>query len=106
MTVGAAGHAGEVDGVRRVAPVDAWLLDYDTDEFWPTFFNHVDSVFLTELLTNADVPAALGDRLRSRTEEAVQRGTGLPATVPGPRRAVPSRLAAGKVLALAAGGTA
>jgi tetratricopeptide (TPR) repeat protein len=55
--------------------VEAWLLDYDTDEFWPTFFNHVHSVFLTELLTNGDLPAALGERLRSRTEEAVQRGT-------------------------------
>jgi hypothetical protein len=53
----------------------AFTLDYDTEEFWPTFFNHVNSPLVISLLTDAELPSALTDRLRSRTEEAVQRGT-------------------------------
>ena len=53
----------------------AMALDYDTEEFWPTFFNHVPSPLLIDLLTDTELPAALIDRLRSRTEDAVHRGT-------------------------------
>jgi tetratricopeptide (TPR) repeat protein len=53
----------------------ALTLDYDTEEFWPTFFNHMDTALVIDLLADARLPAALADRLRSRTEEAVQHGT-------------------------------
>ncbi len=53
----------------------ALTLGYDTDEFWATFFGHIWSNVLIDLLDSSDLPAALLARIRSRTEEYVQQGT-------------------------------
>jgi len=55
--------------------LSAWTLGYDAEDFWLTFFNHVDSALLTDGLTDTGLPPTLTDRLRSRAEEAVHRGT-------------------------------
>jgi hypothetical protein len=55
--------------------ISAMELGYDTDEFWATFFGHIGAPLLADLLEDTTLPIALSARIRSRTEEYIQKGT-------------------------------